>query len=120
VTANIDVEARADDDAESKLQRHNYLGARIDNAPQNRGQRANTEEADRSVCRRCFVSGRVQGVYYRAARRRALAFSASPGMHEIADGRVENCLASRASSTRWRAVAVEGPPAARQTSASRR
>ena len=39
---------------------------------------------------RCWVSGRVQGVWYRAStRRRALALGISGYAHNLPDGRVE-------------------------------
>ncbi|HWG75193.1 MAG TPA: acylphosphatase [Steroidobacteraceae bacterium] len=42
------------------------------------------------ISRRCYVSGRVQGVNYRAsARRRALAVGVTGHARNLADGRVE-------------------------------
>lgn len=42
------------------------------------------------IARRCFVSGRVQGVFYRAsARERAEAFGVTGYARNLADGRVE-------------------------------
>jgi len=42
------------------------------------------------IARRCYVSGRVQGVNYRAsARRRALAAGITGYARNLADGRVE-------------------------------
>ncbi len=44
----------------------------------------------RAVARRCLVSGRVQGVYYRAsARERARAAGVTGHARNLADGRVE-------------------------------
>jgi acylphosphatase len=69
------------------------------------------------VCRRCLVSGRVQGVYYRASTaERARRLGVTGHAHNLADGRVE-VLACGAQSVvdalcdwLW-----EGPPAARVT-----
>jgi acylphosphatase len=45
---------------------------------------------EEQVARRCYVSGRVQGVNYRAsARRRALAARITGHARNLADGRVE-------------------------------
>ena len=42
------------------------------------------------IARRCFVSGRVQGVYYRASTRdRARALGITGYARNLADGRVE-------------------------------
>ena len=42
------------------------------------------------VARRCLVSGRVQGVFYRAStRQRALALGVTGYARNLADGRVE-------------------------------
>jgi len=42
------------------------------------------------IARRCYISGRVQGVNYRAsARRQALAAGISGHAHNLPDGRVE-------------------------------
>ena len=43
-----------------------------------------------TICRRCFVSGRVQGVFYRAtARDRARSLGVSGHARNLDDGRVE-------------------------------
>ena len=43
-----------------------------------------------SVCRRCFVSGRVQGVFFRAATRdRAQSLGVTGYARNLDDGRVE-------------------------------
>ncbi len=48
------------------------------------------ESADRLVVRRCLVSGRVQGVYYRAsAAQRARAAGITGHARNLPDGRVE-------------------------------
>jgi acylphosphatase len=45
---------------------------------------------DQQIARRCYVSGRVQGVNYRAsARRRALAAGLTGHARNLSDGRVE-------------------------------
>lgn len=42
------------------------------------------------ICRRCFVSGRVQGVWYRGStRREALALGVTGHARNLPDGRVE-------------------------------
>ena len=42
------------------------------------------------ICKRCFVSGRVQGVFYRAsAAERAKALGVTGHAKNLADGRVE-------------------------------
>jgi len=68
-----------------------------------------------NVCRRCLVSGRVQGVFYRAsARAKANALGVSGWARNLPDGRVEVVACGEE-----RAVAAfcewlwEGPPAAR-------
>lgn len=68
-----------------------------------------------SICRQYFVSGRVQGVFFReSTRREALRLSLTGYACNLADGRVE-VLASGANDAldeleRWLA---HGPPAAR-------
>ena len=43
-----------------------------------------------AVCRRCFISGRVQGVAYRAAtQRKAQELQLSGYARNLSDGRVE-------------------------------
>ena len=66
------------------------------------------------IARRCWVSGRVQGVYYRgSARQRALQLGVCGHARNLADGRVELLLIGPASATRtliewlW-----QGPPTA--------
>lgn len=67
-----------------------------------------------TVARRCYVSGRVQGVFFRAAtRQRALELGCSGYAANLADGRVEVLLAGEPAAVEalihwlWR-----GPPAA--------
>lgn len=67
------------------------------------------------IVRRCFVSGRVQGVFYRAsARHKAIELEISGFARNLPDGRVEVLMAGRPSAiqamTEWLHL---GPPAAR-------
>jgi acylphosphatase len=72
--------------------------------------------ADRkAVCHRCLVSGRVQGVFYRASTRsRAEALGLTGYAKNLPDGRVEVLACGEPEAVRqlcdwlW-----EGPPAAR-------
>jgi acylphosphatase len=51
---------------------------------------AESNSSGQHVARRCLVSGRVQGVYYRAsARQRALAAGIAGHARNLEDGRVE-------------------------------
>lgn len=51
---------------------------------------ADSQSAIRPVARRCLVSGRVQGVYYRAsAQQRARAAGIAGHARNLEDGRVE-------------------------------
>ncbi len=66
------------------------------------------------IARRCFVSGRVQGVFYRASTRaRAVQLGISGYAHNLEDGRVEVLALGEPSAVQsfidWLAV---GPPAA--------
>lgn len=68
-----------------------------------------------SVCRRCLVSGRVQGVFFRAStREKALELGLSGRARNLPDGRVEVLVcgeeAQVESLCRW---LWEGPPSAR-------
>jgi acylphosphatase len=46
-----------------------------------------------AICLRCFVSGQVQGVFYRrAAREQALRYGISGFAKNLPDGRVETIL----------------------------
>lgn len=68
-----------------------------------------------SVCKRCWVSGRVQGVFYRAsAARKARELGITGYARNLADGRVE-VLACGATATVEALMAWlwQGPPAAR-------
>ena len=69
------------------------------------------------IARRCFVSGRVQGVAYRAsARAEALKLGISGYARNLADGRVETLLYGPDESVKamiaWLNI---GPPAAHVT-----
>lgn len=70
-----------------------------------------------TVCRRCWVSGRVQGVYFRGAtQRRALELALSGYGRNLADGRVEVLVCGSSEAVEalcgwlW-----QGPPGARVT-----
>ena len=67
-----------------------------------------------SIVRRCFVSGRVQGVFYRAsARHKAIELGISGYARNLPDGRVEVLAAGSRQAVQsmidWLHV---GPPAA--------
>lgn len=66
------------------------------------------------VARRCLVSGRVQGVFYRAStRQRALELGVSGHARNLPDGRVEVlACGDQAAVDRLRAWLWEGPPQA--------
>jgi acylphosphatase len=66
------------------------------------------------IARRCFVAGRVQGVFYRAsARSRAQALGVTGHARNLPDGRVEVLACGEEAAVealcRW---LWEGPPAA--------
>lgn len=66
-------------------------------------------------CRRCFVSGRVQGVFFRAStREQALSLGVSGYARNLPDGRVEVLACGPESAVQqlcdWLSV---GPPTAR-------
>ena len=67
------------------------------------------------IARRCLVSGRVQGVYYRAsARARALDLGVHGVARNLADGRVEVlALGEDAAVARFIEWLWDGPPTAR-------
>ncbi len=70
-----------------------------------------------TVCRRCWVSGRVQGVYYRGAtQRRARELVVTGYARNLADGRVEvlACGSPEAVDALC-AWLWQGPPSARVT-----
>ncbi len=69
------------------------------------------------VARRCFVSGRVQGVFYRAsARQKAIELGCAGYARNLADGRVEVLIVAEPHAAQalidwlWK-----GPPAAQVT-----
>lgn len=69
------------------------------------------------IVRRCFVSGRVQGVFYRASsQQKATELAISGYARNLPDGRVEVLMAGTEPAVRsmieWLRV---GPPAARVT-----
>jgi len=67
-----------------------------------------------AIARRCFVSGRVQGVFFRAStRQRALELGCHGHAHNLEDGRVE-VLAMGESAAVEALIAWlwQGPPAA--------
>lgn len=67
-----------------------------------------------TVCQRFLVSGRVQGVWYRAAtREKALALGLSGWARNLVDGRVEVLALGPAGAVRELELWLwEGPPAA--------
>jgi len=69
------------------------------------------------VCRRCLVSGRVQGVFFRASTRtRALALGLSGHARNLADGRVEVLVCGPDDAVaRLQDWLQEGPPGAQVT-----
>lgn len=70
------------------------------------------------IARRCFVAGRVQGVFYRAsARQRAQALGVTGHARNLPDGRVEVlACGSREAVDALCAWLRQGPPAASVTS----
>jgi acylphosphatase len=69
------------------------------------------------VARRCFVSGRVQGVYYRAStRQKAVELGVNGHARNLEDGRVEVIAVGESTAVetliKWLYV---GPPAAKVT-----
>ena len=69
------------------------------------------------IARRCFVAGRVQGVFYRAsARQRATELGVTGYARNLADGRVEVlACGSREAVEEFCAWLWQGPPAASVT-----
>jgi acylphosphatase len=70
------------------------------------------------IARRCYVSGRVQGVFFRASTRdRALALGVGGHARNLADGRVEVLAVGEPDAVdaliAWLSI---GPPAAQVTS----
>ena len=67
------------------------------------------------ICRRCFISGKVQGVAYRAAtQRKAIELGVSGYARNLGDGRVEVlCCGDAASVDTMCAWLWQGPPHAR-------
>ena len=69
------------------------------------------------ICRRCLVSGKVQGVFYRATCvRKALALGLSGHARNLADGRVEVLACGEESAVeQFTAWLWEGSPASKVT-----
>lgn len=69
------------------------------------------------ICRRCLVSGRVQGVFYRATCvRKALALGLIGYARNLADGRVEVLASGEESAVEEFTVWLwEGSPASKVT-----
>lgn len=67
------------------------------------------------IGRRCFVSGRVQGVFYRAStRQQALVLGCSGYAHNLPDGRVEVVACGEEQAVQALVAWLsQGPPAAR-------
>jgi len=70
------------------------------------------------IARRCFVAGRVQGVFYRAsARQRAAELGVAGYARNLADGRVEVlACGAREAVEAFCGWLWQGPPAASVTS----
>lgn len=70
------------------------------------------------TARRCFVSGRVQGVFFRAStRQRATELGVSGYANNLADGRVEVLIVGEPSKVHQLVEWLHsGPPAARVAS----
>ena len=70
-----------------------------------------------TVCVRCYVSGRVQGVWYRACtRRKALELGITGYARNLPDGRVEVLACGEETAvTALREWLWEGPPRAQVT-----
>ena len=73
-----------------------------------------------TVCKRCLVSGRVQGVFYRVSTAdRAYALGVTGRVRNLTDGRVEVIACGKAAAVaefcQWLSV---GPPAARVSKVS--
>jgi acylphosphatase len=79
-----------------------------------------TGSASGSVCVRCLVSGRVQGVFFRAStREQATALGVSGYARNLSDGAVEvMACGDRAAVDKLRDWLRVGPPQARVTSVS--
>lgn len=74
-----------------------------------------SEQASQRIARRCLVSGRVQGVYYRAsARERARTAQLTGHARNLPDGRVEVIACGEEGAVlRFIEWLREGPPAAK-------
>jgi acylphosphatase len=72
------------------------------------------------ICRRCFVSGKVQGVFYRATCvRKATSLGLSGYARNLPDGRVEVLACGDAAAVEsFTAWLWEGSPASRVTGVS--
>lgn len=70
------------------------------------------------ICRHCFISGKVQGVFYRQyTKEQALAYNITGWVKNLPDGRVEALISGEdehvADMLRWLAI---GPPKAQVNS----
>ncbi len=75
------------------------------------------ERSSKTICVRCFVSGKVQGVFFRAStRRQAELLGLSCRASNLSDGRVEVLACGEPEAVgRLKAWLTKGPPQARVT-----
>lgn len=76
---------------------------------------------DDQICYHCFISGRVQGVFFRAeTRKQALRLNITGWVRNLADGRVEVLACGRPEDLDKLLVWLEsGPPLAEVSGVSR-